>query len=191
MRDRLLEAAERLLAADDSFSAVSVGALVEEAGVSRSTFYNHFSDVGELLRAWFEEIIAELVLVTSPWWDLGPQVTREQLRDVLAGIVHTYRPHTPLMSALYDTSVYDATVRRDVTRMMDNNVASLARHIKLGQAGGFVDPGLWPRQTAAWLTWMAERGLHQLIRNAHDDQVVDELIEGYADVVWGTLYAFR
>jgi hypothetical protein len=93
------------------------------------------------------------------------------------------------MAAVYDAASYDAQVRDEVQAMMKTNVASLRKHIRLGQKEGFVQPGLLPDETAAWLTWMAERGLHQLVRSASDKEL-GLLIDAYTDVVWNSLYAF-
>jgi hypothetical protein len=47
-----------------------------------------------------------------------------------------------------------------------------------------------PAETAAWLTWMAERGLHQSGRDATDGGD-ERLIDAYASIVWITLNARR
>jgi TetR/AcrR family transcriptional regulator, ethionamide resistance regulator len=188
MRARLLEVVERLLSEGEHFTEISVERLVVEAGMARSTFYVYFEDKGDLLRAWFAEITAELRTAAAAWWRLGPLVRYDDVRDVLAGIVATYRPHTVLMAALYDTAAYDATVRELVTAMMGENAAGLRKHIRTGQREGFVDPALPPAQTAEWLTWMAERGLHQLVRTASGGEL-ERLVDAYARIVWNTLYA--
>jgi len=105
----------------------------------------------------------------------------------LAAIVGTYRPHTPLMAALYDTAAYDPSVRELVSSMMGENIAGLRAHIRRGQSAGFVDPALVPAETAAWLTWMAERGFHQLVRVASDAEL-ERLVDAYARIVWNTVY---
>jgi hypothetical protein len=93
------------------------------------------------------------------------------------------------MAALYDMSSYDSTVREEVAMMMGRNSAGLRRHIQRGQKQGWIDPNLLSAETAAWLTWMAERGQHQMVRMA-DDAEVNALIDAYTDIVWNTLYAF-
>jgi TetR/AcrR family transcriptional regulator, ethionamide resistance regulator len=186
-RVRLLHAVERLLAEGGSFTEISVERMVAEAGMARSTFYVYFTDKGDLLRAWFAEITDELRAAASSWWDLRAPITLDGVRRALATIVVAYRPHTPLMAAVYDTASYDPSVRALVTAMMDENIAGLRTHMRRGQAAGFVDPALSPVETAAWLTWMAERGLHQLVRGASDDEV-DQLVDAYARIVWNTLY---
>ncbi|EHN10623.1 Transcriptional regulator TetR family [Patulibacter medicamentivorans] len=188
IRGKLLAVVERLLEDGESFTEISVERMVSEAGVSRSTFYVYFEDKGDLLTAWFEEIRAEVTEAADSWWALTAEATRDDVRAALDRIVKTYRPHTTLMAAVYDAAAYDANVRELVTEMMDSNVAGLRKHIKAGQKAGFVDDSLLPAQTAGWLTWMAERGLHQLVRTATPAEL-DKLIDAYTDIVWNTLYA--
>jgi AcrR family transcriptional regulator len=186
-RKRLLKVVEELLAEGESFTEISVERLVQAAGMSRSTFYVYFEDKGDLLRAWFEEITAELRTAAAAWWSLGVDATREDLHEVLDRIVRTYRPHVTLMAATYDAAAYDGAIRDLVERMMDANVAGLRKHIRAGQKAGFIDGNLPTTQTAEWLTWMAERGLHQLVRSASDNEL-GQLIEAYTGIVWNTLY---
>lgn len=188
LRDRLLTAVEKLLADGESFTELSVERLASEAGVSRSTFYVYFEDKGELLRAWFVEIFGRVEGAARQWYGLTGDFTQADLRTALAHLVHTYRPHTMLMSAVVDASGYDPSVRELVARMMERNTASMRKHIRTGQAAGAVNPELLPGETAAWLTWMAERGFHQLVRGAPDAEV-ERLIDAYTSIVWNTLYA--
>jgi AcrR family transcriptional regulator len=188
IRNRLLKAVERMLADGESYTEVSVERMVSEAKISRSTFYVYFEDKGDLLRAWFGEINQELAESAAKWWDLGPDAKRDDLKAALGGIVGTYRPHTALMAALYDAAAYDTGVRELVDDMVGANTAGLRKHIKAGQKAGFIDGDLPPEQTAEWLTLMAERGLHQLVRTASPSEL-EKLIDAYTGIVWNTLYA--
>jgi AcrR family transcriptional regulator len=191
IRARLLEVVERLLAEGESYTELSVERLVSEASLSRSTFYVYFEDKGDLLHAWFTRITEELTGAAAAWWALGADgvpPTQPQLRAALGEIVMTYRPHATLMAALYDAAAYDASVRELVETMMSGNAAGLRKHMRTGQAAGFVDPRLPVPETAGWLTWMAERGLHQLVRTAAPAEL-DRLIDAYTGIAWNTLYA--
>ncbi|MCK9248040.1 MAG: TetR/AcrR family transcriptional regulator [Solirubrobacteraceae bacterium] len=188
MRGRLLAVVERLLGEGESFTEISVERLVSEAGISRSTFYVYFEDKGDLLSAWFGDITSEIAAAAAGWWQLGPDVTRDAVHEALDRVVRTYRPHTTLMAAMYDTASYDAGVRDLTDAMMTSNVAGLRKHIRTGQQQGFITERLNAEETAAWLTWMAERGFHRLVRAASDEDV-DRLIDAYTDIVWFTLYA--
>ncbi|MGH3494345.1 MAG: TetR/AcrR family transcriptional regulator, partial [Sciscionella sp.] len=171
-----------------SFTELSVERLASEAGVSRATFYVYFEDKGDLLRAWLDDIVSEVTEAARDWWALPPGATKAELRLVLDRIVRTYRPHTVLMSAVFGAATYDAGIQADVERFIRRNIAGLRRHIVDGQAAGSIDPGLRPRETAAWLTWMAERGLHLMVSAASDVEL-DGLIDAYTDIIWNTLYA--
>ena len=188
IRTKLLGAIEEMLGEGESFTELSVERLVAAAGVARSTFYVYFEDKGELLRAWLEDITGELDTSAKGWWKLDEQAKREDLREALSAIVTTYRPHTNLMAAAFDAAAYDAGVREAVQGLMTHNAAGLRKHIRTGQREGFVDPDLPPAEVAQWLTWMAERGLHQLVRGA-DDATVEGLIDAYTAIIWNTLYA--
>ncbi len=189
LRDRLLEIVEQLIAEGETYTELSVERLVREADVSRSTFYVYFEDKGELLRAWFAEIIDQVSAAAEEWWALGADATRDDLREALEHVVLAYRPHATLMAAVYDAASYDAAVREEVEVMMGRNIAGLRKHIKTGQKAGYVSPDLLPEETAAWLTWMAERGFHQLVPQAAEEDL-GPLIDAYTDVVWNSLYAF-
>ena len=188
IRARLLDAVERLLAEGENFTELSVERLVSLAGVSRSTFYVYFEDKGELIQAWLTDIVNEVDAAAGAWWRLGPDTTWDELRDVLDQVVQVYRPHTTLMAAAFDAAAYDGGVREQVEAMMQRNIAGLRKHIRSGQAAGFVDARLPAAHTAAWLTWMAERGLHQLVRDATQDEL-GSLVDAYTCIVWNTLYA--
>jgi TetR/AcrR family transcriptional regulator, ethionamide resistance regulator len=188
VRDRLLAVVEDLLAEGESYTELSVERLVSEAGISRSTFYVYFEDKGDLLRSWFTEIEAELEDAAGDWWALDAGSRREDVRTALDRVVKAYRPHTTLMAAMYDAAAYDPGVRELVEGMMGANIAGLRKHIRAGQREGFIDAALPPQQTAQWLTWMAERGLHQLVRKAGDTEL-ERLIDAYTAIVWNTLYA--
>ena len=188
IRAKLLAAVEQMLADGESFTELSVERLVAQAGVARSTFYVYFEDKGELLRAWLEDITDSLDDSAKDWWNLDARADRDDLRKALSSIVLTYRPHTNLMAAAFDAAAYDPAVREAAMGLMTHNAAGLRKHIKAGQRDGFVDPNLPAAEVAQWLTWMAERGLHQLVRGA-DDGTVETLIDAYTAIVWNTLYA--
>lgn len=188
MRERLLGVIERLLAEGVLFNEISMEMLVSEANIARSTFYVYFEDKGDLMRAWFKTINAEITEAAKDWWAIGPDSTWEDLRAAQARIIEVYRPHIPLMEACNDSAATDPAVRDALEEEMSANAAGLRKHIRAGQKAGFVDPGLEPAETADWLARMSERGLHKLFKNASEEKV-KRLISAYTDILWNTLYA--
>ena len=188
IRDRLLEVVQTLLDDGESFTEISVERMVQAAGMARSTFYVYFEDKGDLLRAWFGEIEAEIAEAVLGWWEVDGDSTRDDLRAALANLVAVYHPHAQLMAATYDAAAYDPSIRELVSAMMGANIASLRKHIRRGQAEGFIDPSLPAAETAQWLTWMAERALHGFLRGLRPASLKTQ-VDAYTAIIWNTLYA--
>ncbi|HEY2220624.1 TetR/AcrR family transcriptional regulator [Actinomycetospora sp.] len=186
-RTRLLEVVERRLRDGETFADIKVGEIVAEAGLSRTTFYVYFEDKADLLRTWYGDVSSTILNAAQVWWDLDARAEQSDLRAALAGIVAAYRPHPELMAATHEAIGYDHGVRQAVDDAMASYIAGLAAHIERGQVAGFVDPSLPPYETAYWLQWMAERGLHRMVRT--ESSRADSLLEAYALIVWNALYA--
>ena len=189
---RLLDAVEALLAEGTSFTEIPVERLVAEAGVSRSTFYVHFGDKGTLLRELTADLVERLLAAGRGWWGGEAPGSRAALRERVAVIVETYRPHAELMRAVTDTSAHDPAVREVFRELTGRYVTELAEHIERGQAAGTVRRDLPARATAEMLTWMAERGLGQMLRTPVPDEPVtpaERTVEAFTAIVWNALYA--
>jgi TetR/AcrR family transcriptional regulator, ethionamide resistance regulator len=189
VRTRLLEAIEGVTEGGEGLGDVSVEKLAKAAGISRATFYIYFSDKGDLLTARFEQVVAELLDAAGGWWNLGPEVSLDDLKAALARMAADYQPHSTLIAAVYDEAAYNPAVREQVAGLIKDGISGLRDHIERGQREGFVDPELLAPETAAWLAWMVERGLRDVVGPAPEPEV-GALVAAQADVVWHTLYAF-
>ena len=187
VQKELLGAVESLLESGESFTELSVERLVAEAGVSRSTFYAYFEDKGDLLRSLAEDVIVEIGEAGRRWWDLPPDASKADVAGALKQVFDTYRVHRAVFQAVVETAAYDSGVRRQFGTLVQGLITELAAHIRSGQKAGSVRSGLDPDRTAAWLTWMAERGLYQLVAPATDEEV-PLLVDPLAEIVWATLY---
>ena len=185
---KLLAAIERMLARDESFTEISVERLVREADIARSTFYVYFNDKGHLLEKLTQDVIADFLRAASGWWDLPPGASREEVRAGIQAIADSYRPHGLLIGAVVDAASYDGDVRNAYETMLNRAIDEVARHIREGQEAGSIRPELDPQATAGWLTWMAERGLLQMVRDA-EGEWLETLLDSWAAVYWNTLYA--
>ncbi|MGW8482786.1 TetR/AcrR family transcriptional regulator [Microbacterium sp. NPDC055903] len=87
-RRRLFDAAQVLSAKD---ADVSVSALVREAGVSRSAFYTHFADLGELALRMLEPAFVEIAETAAAARDEDPHRAMREAQDRLAAHVHADR----------------------------------------------------------------------------------------------------
>jgi TetR/AcrR family transcriptional regulator, ethionamide resistance regulator len=185
IRDRLLVAAERLLEQGEPFSEISVERLSSEAGMTRTTFYVYFEDKADVLLAWFDQVMEEVESSAESLWQLDLTATRDDLRHALERVIRSHRPHTLVLSAVYDASLFDAAVRDALQAMMDRNIGRLRALIERGQEEGWIDPEAIAHETATWLGWMLWRG--QQTMRPRDDADRDALASAYTDVFWNTL----
>ena len=185
IRRSLLAAVDGLIACGESYANVSVERLAGAAGISRATFYIYFDGKGDLLRAGLDETLGEVRAGAAP---LLASATQAELAAGLAQLLLDYRARATVMAAILDEATHDATLRATIDGAIAAAIEALARHIERGQRDGWVDPELLPRETAAWLIWLLERGLNQIISGA-DDARVDGLAKTLARMASRTLYA--
>jgi AcrR family transcriptional regulator len=187
IRDRLRAAAEELMADGESYTELSVERIGRQAGISRATFYVYFEDKGDLLRSLAEEFIERLLEAAANWWELPADATKNDLRDAMRAIFDAYIPHKVVMAAVVEVASYDAALRELFGSLLERTIEAVAAHISAGQADGYVAADLDPVRTAAWLTWMAERGLYQMVATA-TPAATERLLEALTDITWNTLY---
>lgn len=186
--NRIVTATESLLSETERVSEISVEQILARSGVSRSTFYSYFDDIGHLLRVVGEGVVEEVAAAAREWMDLDTGVEEQQLRAVFANLIATYRNRATLLAALADASTYDQGVRDEFHRLFAIGLTELAKHIRRAQAAGGVRADIDPEPTAGWLVWMIERGLYQQIRPAAPDEV-DRHVAALTSIVWHALYA--
>jgi AcrR family transcriptional regulator len=187
-REALLRAVTNLLADGPAYADLSINAIVAEAGLAKSTFYQYFTGKNELLSSLIEQAVAGAGPAIA-WLDRERPATPEHLARSLQGKVATQRRYLPLIAAAFDAAYFDRQVRECVDQLMTLLNDATETHVRFGQAGGWIDPALPPREIAIWLNWMFSRGLHKLALTADEDRL-DELLVSFSRVVWPVLYAF-
>ena len=183
---RLLPALEGLLE-EESFIEISVERLVQKAGVSRSGFYVYFSDKGDLLQTLAAEVLADMFVAATGWWELPAGASKAQLREGLDGVVRAYLPHNKLIAAIVEASSYDIAVAEQFEMLMRQAANHVAAYIRRSQESGDARKGIDVEPVSEWITWMIERGLYQLVANADDEQR-ENLMTAATDIIWRTLY---
>lgn len=188
IRDRLLAAIETLAADGDTYSTVSVEKLATAAGISRATFYIYFEGKADLLQAWFAETLEELATAAQQWWSLGVEATPDDLAAALNAFLDVYLAHGGLMAAINDEATQNDELRDTLAGAIQQGIDGLRDHIERGQAEGFVDPDLLAAETAAWLVWLIERGMNQVLASADETQA-PLLRRDLTTMMWHVLYA--
>jgi AcrR family transcriptional regulator len=187
MIERLLASVEQLLDEQPGYTDLNVEEIIQRAGVPRSTFYYNFRDKGDLLVALSESAVSEIVGAAENLYAVGPSGSYDEFAAKVRETVQTWRRHVGLMNALGDLANYDPNVKSAFLACYESHQAGVAAHIRSGQSAGYVRPQLDPERTASWLTWMAERGMSQLVAHADEDEL-EKLEQSLTSIVWFTLY---
>lgn len=178
---------EQLTTAGQSYADLSVAKLIRAAKISRSAFYDYFDDKGDLLAAMAEVVVAEMSIAGNAWWTMSEAGGKEELLEALRPAVEVFRTHYAILKIVAEGSISDPRVRAPYHRLIEETTASLADHIRAGQARGSVAPELDPPRTARWLNLMNERALHYSLGEAVDDDHESGL-RALRDIIWRTLY---
>ncbi len=138
---------------------LSVAAILDAAGVGRTSFYEHFSSkvdvVVELLRAASADIAREI----EPMFARGERTPESAFREGLTRLVAMWDRHAPLM--LTGTEEWPAVpeLGRLWLRIHADLTRRIAAVIVADRASGLAPPGADPEALAASLVWCTERAL--------------------------------
>jgi AcrR family transcriptional regulator len=177
-RQQVLDALRRLLEEGAPLSGLSVERIVSEAGVSRATFYVHFSGKAELVTALSDQDMEPWLAHALPVL-ADPTADREAFDRVVRELVANWRRHAAVTAGLVELAEYDEAVREAWNGMVERMAHHLAEHLRLRwdrDAAGDPDPEL----VAQMIAWMVERVCHQTISRGAgpgDDAVAAALAE--------------
>ncbi|HET7690790.1 MAG TPA: TetR/AcrR family transcriptional regulator [Nocardioidaceae bacterium] len=171
---RILEATERLLDQGERYADLPVERVLEEANVSRSSFYTHFADKGALLVALAEATMDEITASGAMWWQsthsLGPEPAAETVLD----LIRVYRKHSWLIRAVAEATAYDPAIDALWRERREAFATFVALGIREEQKQGFVRAELDVERTASYVTLLVDQAVLDHIRhgNKRDDRQV-------------------
>ncbi|WP_422364525.1 TetR/AcrR family transcriptional regulator [Pyruvatibacter mobilis] len=187
-RIAILDAVVRLIAEGGAkFTELSVSDIVQAAGVSRSTFYLHFSDKTGLIELLIDKLEEDLVeaagLTNEVFYAESESSTRESLINLALYVRHNLR----LFSAVYEVVATDPAIERRYHNMIRATVYQRRRTLADEKASGRVDPDTANFVPMA-LTWMVERTITQHVTAATKEDIVSDpaamaMIDGLAQII--------
>jgi len=172
-----------MLEAGEQYADISVARLIEEVGVSRSTFYSYFDDKAALLVAMAEDVTIDLAEAGSSWFDLAGASGPEDLHAALRPLFTTYHLHRQLLRAITDAAPYDEGIAALHRVLVERASDGLKAHL-----GAVESDDVDVERTSAWLVWMLERGLYQLVADADEDERERQL-DAVAGLIWRLVYS--
>jgi AcrR family transcriptional regulator len=133
---RLLSSVEKLLNAGESFTEISVQRIIEEAGVSRATFYAYFQGKSDVLQRLAQKI-KDVSLALARQWDPGAgEDGAARYTKFFEEVLALHRAHHPVLSAVREVASYDPEMRDFYTADLERfDEAVLTTLLEQQQAG--------------------------------------------------------
>ena len=152
-RDKLLRVARAVFEAD-GYDGASVARIVEDADVSRGTFYLYFESKEDIFRT-LATTLQEGILHAQEWpADAPPE---EIVRAATSAFLTFYREHARLMAVLEQVATYDASFRSMRREMRRGTARRARRFITSLQEQGAASPTIDAAYAAVALTGMMDR----------------------------------
>jgi len=133
-RRRIAEAAERLLATH-RFHELTVDAVMTEAGLARTVFYRHFTDLPQVMLELLEELRLDVLGPSTAGVEVSnPEIVRSQLTTTVA----FFAEHGRLIAALEDGGRSDPALEAAHRAFMARSVDTLTTLLEAEIAAGRV-----------------------------------------------------
>lgn len=152
----ILDTAERLLQ-HRSLEDIAVDELASGAGISRSTFYFHFSSREAVLHALSARVLDALYDAASSWLRRGSEPPEAAIRRALGSTLALWRKHGPVLRAAVRARDTDERMREFWTGVARRFIDATAEQITLERAAGVAPDGPDARSLAAVLVSMNEQ----------------------------------
>ena len=156
-RGRILDAAAELVR-ERSFAELTVGEIMDRAGLERTVFYRHFENVGALLLSTGRGAIDAMFEAHAAIANSHGALDEEAVGEAMTVAAEVFHQHGPLLRAVFEAiasgqlTAVDAEALR---RRFDTLVAESLRDVEARGGRAFADP----EQTARALNLLNENYL--------------------------------
>ncbi|WP_187285811.1 MULTISPECIES: TetR/AcrR family transcriptional regulator [unclassified Streptomyces] len=135
-RAQVMSTLERLLDSGEAFSEISVQQILEEAGVSRATFYAHFQGKSDVLVRLTDDL-REALLALARQWDPAPgEGGPDRLTRFFEEVMAIHRAHQSVLTAVREAASYDSAVGDFYTADLESFEEATLRTVLSEQAAG-------------------------------------------------------
>jgi AcrR family transcriptional regulator len=107
---RLLLAVKRLLETGEPFTAISVQRIIDEASVSRATFYAHFRGKSDILARLSAQLRQSLLALARRWDPAAGEDGADRYARFFEEVISIHRTHRSLITAIREVAAYDPEV---------------------------------------------------------------------------------
>jgi AcrR family transcriptional regulator len=150
---QLLAAVERLLKRGEVFTEISVRQIIEEAGVSRATFYTHFRDKAQLLIRLSDTYRNSLLEMAKKWDPSAGEDGASRYAKFFEEAIAIHRENRVIVSALRELASYDPTVRDFYTADLEGFDEAVYKTLVHEQKSGRTPSDLDPAAASRVIVW--------------------------------------
>ena len=168
------------------FREMTVSSVMAETGVGRSAFYQHFTDLHEVMETLLGLLQGAIVDATKPWY-AGVGDPTLLLREGLAGLVRVGHERGPLLRAVADAASTDEQYEAIWNRFMESFDNTVTERIECDQAQGLI-PDFEARPVAVALNRLdASALIHAFGQHPRTDPepVAEALIRIWISTLYG------
>jgi TetR/AcrR family transcriptional regulator, ethionamide resistance regulator len=185
----VLDATERLLARRP-FSELSVNDVIDEAGISRTSFYAHFDSRAAVIAECLRRVMGQIAVAVDPFLAESEADPEAAIRASIGRWVAVAREHGPVLRTVSEQWPHDERLRELWLSIMARFVAGTARVIETARSGDRAPGGADAERLAACLMWGYERVLQ--VATAGGDATglpdAEAIVEPLAQMMTGGVY---
>ncbi|MCZ4602365.1 TetR/AcrR family transcriptional regulator [Streptomyces sp. Lzd4kr] len=176
---QVMSALRQLLDRGEAFSEISVQRILEEAGVSRATFYAHFQSKSDVLVR-LANGLRESLLALAQQWD--PGVSPDRLARFFEEVIKIHRAHQNVLAAVREAATYDSTVDDFYAADLEGFDAAALRSLLSEQATGLTPADLDAVSASRIIVWGGAQAIAHHIRV--DDGGGDTVFARELALIW-------
>jgi AcrR family transcriptional regulator len=186
----IFEATEELLD-EVPLHDITVAMISEAAGVSRQTFYTHFSSKYAVVTALLEDVMRQIVGAVLPFLELGADESPAvALRKSFDAATDLWVEHRMILRAASENWHAVPELRERWTALWDQAIDITARLLDEQRAAGLAPPGPPSREIASTMLWGAERALYIAGLQINPDMSGEKaIIESLVRLWYGAFYS--
>jgi len=169
---QILDATMALLHTGQRLPDIAVHDIIGAAGVSRSTFYQHFSGKSELAFRLAAPAMDAARTAADRWWRQPTLGTSAEMVDVVGTLMAQGREHRLAWLAVFDVADRDPDAAAAVEALVREYVAQMAARIRTEQGAGTVSPTVDATQLGRLVLVTTRASI--LDQLAHGDPADDE-----------------
>jgi AcrR family transcriptional regulator len=156
----IFAATEKLLA-EQPFADLSVSQIIQDAGISRATFYHYFSSKLGIIAGLLARVMDEMFETASPFLhhDGSPDIA-DSLRRSISAAMDNWSEHRILLRTVMENWASDVELEAQWFGAMSRFAEAVAVEIDEQRAAGKLPAGRPSRQLATALCWSTARCLY-------------------------------